>query len=636
MLSRHFYRTVSVAALFAAAGVAFSDARTLAGAETQALAIDFTDDFFQATTGQYGSAYILDTTTPANNYDSHPYGKLTYTSPSLKMCRQADGLLKFGPHNLFLHSEAPSNAAWSKTSCTVSGSVVTFTGATLAKHINQPVTVVLGSPYTFSVEVTAGTHSIFQLVNNGDGQAYANFNLSAGTVGTAGTKTTASITDLGSGKYRITAVFASSVAFGTQFRVYGVDSASATYAQTTASTGNFTLHSGHLRRGPSVDTYLATTTAVATGLPYEWDASGNPLGLLVEEARTNLALRSEEFENAAWTEESISTITSGSVVSPSGTTNAETITASASTAAHDFYSTAAITSASGSNFAFSIYVKKNTHQYVFITQTATGSTGIGAVFDLDGADGPATQTHVGATSGTIVSTSMTSEANGWKRITIVGNMVSVNRYLVVGFAGAATGNTTLAAGSFSCTTVGTESFYVWGAQYELGSFPTSYIQTVAATVARAADNITMETSAFPFSATAGTLMVDYIPDVIVTGNGIASIFLATTETIELHADVNNHLRVVNGGSPQALIDADAVTAGADTRHAAAWSANNFNASLNGVLGTLDSSGSVPTGLTTFAIGRRVSTTTSLATAHIRKVLFVPRRVSDGDLPTFGV
>lgn len=61
----------------AAASVA-SAARTLAGNEANALAIDFTDDSFQATTGFYGSAYIVDTGTPANDYDSSPDGLEVY------------------------------------------------------------------------------------------------------------------------------------------------------------------------------------------------------------------------------------------------------------------------------------------------------------------------------------------------------------------------------------------------------------------------------------------------------------------------------------------------------------------------------------------------------------------------------
>ena len=77
----YFLTSLPHAALFASA--ALSGARTLAGSEADALALDFTDN----------SAYVIDTTTPANNYDSTASGLLTYTSPSAKIIRVSGGLL---------------------------------------------------------------------------------------------------------------------------------------------------------------------------------------------------------------------------------------------------------------------------------------------------------------------------------------------------------------------------------------------------------------------------------------------------------------------------------------------------------------------------------------------------------------
>lgn len=108
-----------------------SGAETLATGETQALALDFTDDFFLATTGQYGSAWILDTGTPANDYDSSPdkvsASLLTYTSPSVKLVRGSDGLFRFNAHNLYLNSTTPAN----QSITVLSGApyAVTITGA---------------------------------------------------------------------------------------------------------------------------------------------------------------------------------------------------------------------------------------------------------------------------------------------------------------------------------------------------------------------------------------------------------------------------------------------------------------------------------------------------------------------------
>lgn len=90
-------------------------AETLAEGESAALSLDFTDDYFHSGTGFYGSAYIVDPTTPANNYDSHPYGLLSYTSPSNKLLRKSDGYFRFAAHNMLTSSEllgATGSTGW--------------------------------------------------------------------------------------------------------------------------------------------------------------------------------------------------------------------------------------------------------------------------------------------------------------------------------------------------------------------------------------------------------------------------------------------------------------------------------------------------------------------------------------------
>jgi len=73
-----------------------------------------------------------------------------------------------------------------------------------------------------------------------------------------------------------------------------------TAGTTTFTAGSATLTFGStsgsgtvlLRRTPSDDTYMATAAAARYALPYDWDSSGNMLGLLLEEARTNVFLNS--------------------------------------------------------------------------------------------------------------------------------------------------------------------------------------------------------------------------------------------------------------------------------------------------------------------------------------------------------
>lgn len=77
-------------------------------------------------------------------YNSHPYGLLTYTSPSNKRTRKADGLLTYGAHNLYLNSAAPANQA-----------ITVVSGATYAITITGSVSVAASGAATGTW--TAGT-----------------------------------------------------------------------------------------------------------------------------------------------------------------------------------------------------------------------------------------------------------------------------------------------------------------------------------------------------------------------------------------------------------------------------------------------------------------------------------------------
>src|SRR5690606_893108 len=76
-------------------GPGSSAAQALKG-ETDGLALSFTDTFFHSSTGHYGSARVKHPAIPANNYNSHPFGLLTYAGASPKLCRGPDGNLRYG------------------------------------------------------------------------------------------------------------------------------------------------------------------------------------------------------------------------------------------------------------------------------------------------------------------------------------------------------------------------------------------------------------------------------------------------------------------------------------------------------------------------------------------------------------
>ena len=142
---------------------------------------------------------------------------------------------------------------------------LTGNAGTAVKFINQSITLTAATVYTQSMIVEYdSTHAYVQLLNAGDVNYYANFDLAAGVVGTKGSKTTSStITALGSNRYRITATFDGTGTYGLT-RAYLQDSSSAAYAASSASTGGVILHHAQLEAGSTASSPIVTGSAAVT------------------------------------------------------------------------------------------------------------------------------------------------------------------------------------------------------------------------------------------------------------------------------------------------------------------------------------------------------------------------------------
>jgi hypothetical protein len=159
------------------------------------------------------------------------------------------------------------------------------------------------------------------------------FDLTNEVVGTTGAAySSAQITNVGGGIYKIAATV-NPVAYGSTFQNFVIGLATGDGVSSYAGNGTSGVYveDAHLRRTPSDSTYLATTTAARYGLPFEWDASGNLQGILVEEARTELCLHNSDLTNAAWTKSNLTT--AKTATGPDGVANsATTCTATAANA----------------------------------------------------------------------------------------------------------------------------------------------------------------------------------------------------------------------------------------------------------------------------------------------------------------
>ena len=170
-------------------------------------------------------------------------------------------------------------------------------------------------------------------------------------------------------------------------------------------------------------------------------------------------------------------------------------------------------------------------------------------------------------------------------------------YLSFGLAGAATGNTFSVYGDVVFATSGTESFYLWGAQAEAGSFATSYIPTAASSVARSADTASMTGTNFSswYNATAGAFLVQF--DTPASGTRIISAAddnTANNNIQLLTSGTDPTFLVTTSGTAQASIDAGTVAANTVYKFAGTYSANDFAACISGGTVGTDTSGTIPT------------------------------------------
>jgi hypothetical protein len=174
--------------------------------------------------------------------------------------------------------------------------------------------------------------------------------------------------------------------------------------------------------------------------------------LLLEPQRINLVQYSEDFSNAYWTKAG-SSVVSG-FISPDGTANAFKLVEDTSTGEHKINHT----SVTSNIYTISVFAKYNGR----ILQLASTSTG-GHYANFDLLNGV-----IGNFGGTTENVTITEISNGWYRcsMTTTSNM---NTAII---------NTVQSVTSVyqeSYTGDGTSGVYIWGAQLEAGSYPTSYI-----------------------------------------------------------------------------------------------------------------------------------------------------------------
>jgi hypothetical protein len=306
--------------------------------------------------------------------------------------------------------------------------------------------------------------------------------------------------------------------------------------------------------------------SVASNIPRLDYSLGSCPNLLLEPQRTNLALRSEEF-NLTWASIRLS-VTPNTTIAPDGNTTADSLIENTATGARVVRQSINTTV---SLHTFSVYAKANTRNWIYLSNSITGST----FFDLS--NGTIGFTPVGVTA------SITNVGNGWYRCaTVFTGTIALNAFDI----GLSTGNNIS-----SYTGDGTSGLYVWGAQLEAGAYPTSYIPTTSASVTRNSDVISkgdIFTNGL-ITASGGTWFVDLSNNTSVIRDGITGGLSITTNSTVLgnaitirnrNSSVNTSMqlvRVLAGTSTGSIY-----TFAENAKIAIKWNGTSFDAFENGV------------------------------------------------------
>ena len=356
----------------------------------------------------------------------------------------------------------------------------------------------------------------------------------------------------------------------------------------------------------------------------EYNAGGSCLGLLMEASRTNLALQSQTLPTS-WATAACS-VSADAGTAPDGTTTADKIVENSAAAQHVITQIGITPLVAASVYTVSFFVKAAERfrgRLIFLDSTQTD--GVSVNFNLN------TATVSGAAAlgaGTLTASGIEAYANGWYRVWVSGAMNNAKT------TGGPYLNLQDASGNQSYLGDGASGMLAWGAQLELGAFPSTYIPTTTVSVARTACSA-IRTLSTEYSATAGTVVIQGRASGGRDGSNAQTAFDLNDASALNRISLNRpsagdvaRFSAITATVEQGPLDATFVNS-SNYKAAMAFALNDLAYSFNGAAVLTDTVAVLLTA-TRLELGSGVVGTLQ-ANGHIRRFDYYPERKSNGFL-----